>query len=145
MKRATPADTRADFPHLLDVQTRWADNDAYGHVNNVVYFAWFDLVINRYLIDAGGLDIHGAVIGVCVESQCRFLRSVAFPERVEAGLRVEKLGTSSVAYQIGIFDGQGDLAALGTFTHVFVDAGTRRPVPMTARMRAALSKLSRAG
>src|SRR5260370_38035306 len=87
MKPAPPADTRTDFPHLAEIQTRWADNDAYGHVNNVVYYAYFDTVINRYLIESGGLDIHGAVIGVCVESQCRFLQSIAFPERLEAGPR----------------------------------------------------------
>ena len=143
MKRETPADTRSDFPHLLEIQTRWADNDAYGHVNNVVYYAYFDTIINRYLIGAG-LDIHGAAIGVCVESQCRFFRSLAFPEPVEAGLRVSKLGSSAVTYQVGIFGGDG-LAALGDFVHVFVDRKTRRPVPMPERLRAALQKLIRAG
>ena len=145
MKPEPPRDTRQDFPHLLEIQTRWNDNDAYGHVNNVVFYAYFDVIINRYLIDPGGLDIHGDVIGVCVESQCRFLRSIAFPERVEAGLRVAKLGKSSVTYEIGIFNGKGDLAALGTFVHVFVDATTRRPVAIPERMRAALQELSRAG
>ena len=144
MKLDPPADRREDFPHLLEIQTRWADNDAYGHVNNVVYFAYFDTIINRFLIDAG-LDIHGAVIGVCVESQCRFLQSLAFPGRVEAGMRVSKLGKSSVTYQIGIFGGDGGLAALGSFTHVFVDGKSRRPVPMPASLRAALEKISRAG
>ena len=143
MKRDAPKDTRADFPHLLDIQTRWADNDAYGHVNNVVYFAYFDTIINRFLID-NGLDIQGEVIGVCVESQCRFLQSLAFPGRVEAGMRVSRLGKSSVTYQIGIFGDPG-LAALGNFTHVFVDGKTRRPVPIPERLRAALQEISRAG
>ena len=141
--RDTPADTRSDFPHLLEIQTRWADNDAYGHVNNVVYFAYFDTIINRFLIDHG-LDIHGEAIGLCVESQCRFFRPLAFPERVEAGLRVSKLGSSSVTYQVGIFGGAG-LAALGDFVHVFVDQRTRRPVPIPDSLRAALQRLSRAG
>lgn len=143
MKRETPADARSDFPHLLEIQTRWADNDAYGHVNNVVYYAYFDTIINRYLIGAG-LDIHGDAIAVCVESQCRFFRSLAFPEPVEAGLRVSKLGSSAVTYQVGIFGGDG-LAALGDFVHVFVDRKTRRPVPVPERLRAALQKLIRAG
>jgi acyl-CoA thioester hydrolase len=141
MKPAPPADTRKDFPHLAEVQTRWADNDVYGHVNNVVFGAYFDTVINHYLIESGGLDIHGAVIAVCVESQCRFLRSVTFPERLEAGLRVVRLGKSSVTYEIGIFGAEG-LSALGSFVHVFVDGGTRRPVPIPDRLRAALERLS---
>lgn len=145
-KPAAPADTRSDFPHLLEVQTRWDDNDVYGHVNNVVYYAYFDTVINRYLIEAGGLDIHGAAIGVCVESRCRYLRSIAFPERIEAGLRVAGLGSSSVTYEIGIFAaGSPELCALGAFVHVFVDAQTRKPVPVPERIRAALQRLTRAG
>src|SRR5258708_37928523 len=141
MNPAPPADTRTDFPHLAEIQTRWADNDAYGRVNNVVYYAYFDTVINRYLIESGGLDIHGAVIGVCVESQCRFLQSIAFPERLEAGLRVARLGKSSVTYEIGIFGGEG-LCALGSFVHVFVDGRTRRPVPIPDPLRAAIERLS---
>ena len=147
MKPAPPADTRKDFPHLAPVQTRWDDNDVYGHVNNVVYYAYFDTVINRYLIDQGGLEIHGGgAIGVCVESQCRYLKSLAFPEQLEAGLRVAKLGKSSVTYEIGIFaDGSPDLCAIGSFVHVFVDPASRRPVPIPDRLRAALQRLSRAG
>jgi acyl-CoA thioester hydrolase len=125
--------SRADFPHLLEIQTRWNDNDIYGHVNNVVYYAYFDTVINRYLIDAG-LDIErGAAIGVCVESQCTFKASITFPETVHAGLRVAKLGNSSVRYEIGIFRGEG-LCAHGSFVHVFVDRTSRRPVPILARI-----------
>src|SRR5437660_7997307 len=104
MKPAPPADRRADFPHLSGLQTRWADNDVYGHVNNVVYYAYFDTVINRYLIEEGGLDIgRDSVVGVCVESQCRYLAEIAFPGHIDAGLRVASLGKSSVRYEIGIF------------------------------------------
>ena len=135
-----PTDRRADFPHFLALQTRWNDNDVYGHVNNVVYYAYFDTVINRYLIDAG-LDIErGAAIGVCVESQCTFKASITFPETVHAGLRVAKLGNSSVRYEIGVFRGE-ELCALGSFVHVFVDRTTRRPVPIPDGIRAALARI----
>ena len=101
------------------------DNDVYGHVNNVVYYAFFDTVINRYLIAEGGLDIaRGAVIGLCVESRCRYRKPIAFPEDVDAGLRVAKLGRSSVTYEMGIFArGEDDAAAEGSFVHVFVERG----------------------
>src|SRR5437667_379021 len=102
VKPAPPADTRKDFPLVTEIQTRWDDNDVYGHVNNVVYYAYFDTVINRYLIEHG-LEIEGATIGVCVESACRYLHEIAFPERIEAGLRVTDIGKSSVGYEIGIF------------------------------------------
>jgi acyl-CoA thioester hydrolase len=134
----TPA--RADFPHSLEIQTRWSDNDVYGHVNNVVYYAYFDTIINRYLIESG-LDIErGSTIGVCVESQCTFKASIAFPETVQAGLRVAKLGNSSVRYEIGIFRGD-ELCALGSFVHVFVDRATRKPVPIPDPLRAALARI----
>ena len=135
---------REDFPHLLPIQTRWNDNDLYGHVNNVVYYAYFDTVINRYLIESG-LDIErGEAIGVCVESQCSFRQSIAFPESIDAGLRVTKLGNSSVHYQIGIFRG-AELCALGTFVHVFVDRSTRKPTPIPAPIRASLARISAGG
>ena len=134
--------TRGDFPHLLEVQTRWNDNDLYGHVNNVVYYAYFDTIINRYLIDEGGLDIdRGAAIGVCVESQCSFKHSIAFPDTLHAGLRVEKLGNSSVQYAVGIFHGEV-LCALGSFVHVFVNRSTRKPTPIPATIREALSRIA---
>ena len=134
--------TRADFPHLIEIQTRWNDNDVYGHVNNVVYYAYFDTVINRYLIDEGGLDIdRGPEIGVCVESQCSFKHSIAFPDLLHAGLRVHKLGNSSVQYAIGIFHGEV-LCALGSFVHVFVNRGTRKPTPIPAPIREALSRIA---
>ena len=141
MADAAPTDRRADFPHLLEIQTRWGDDDAYGHVNNVVYYAYFDTVINRFLIEEGGLDpARSEAIGVCVESQCRYLSSISFPETVHAGLRVAKLGNSSVRYEIGIFQGER-LSALGSFVHVFVDRASRRPREIPARIRAALERL----
>jgi acyl-CoA thioester hydrolase len=137
---------RADYPHLQTITTRWKDNDIYGHVNNVEYYSYFDTVINTWLIREGGLDIrNGTVIGVCAESHCRYLDSLAFPEAVDAGLRVAKLGRSSVRYEIGLFrEGQQTPAAEGWFVHVFVDAATRRPAPLEGRLREALERLLRA-
>src|SRR5687767_11426622 len=118
----------ADFPHVASIPTRWNDNDVYGHVNNVEYYAFFDTVINAYLIGSGGLDIHdGPVIGLCAESHCEFKAALAFPETVQAGLRVGHLGRSSVRYEIGLFASDGAPAAAGWFVHVFVDRATRRP------------------
>jgi acyl-CoA thioester hydrolase len=119
------------------------DNDLYGHVNNVVYYSYFDTVINRYLIAEGGLDIaRGEVIGVAAESHCRYRRAVSFPDVLEAGLRVGKLGRTSVRYEIGIFaPGEEEAAAEGWFVHVFVDRETRRPAPLPDRLRAALERL----
>lgn len=146
MKPAPPADRRADFAHFCELQTRWNDNDVYGHVNNVVYYAYFDTAINRYLIGEGGLDINASeVIGVCVESQCRYVASVAFPDRLEAGLRVGRLGQSSVRYELGIFRaGEDAPCAVGHFVHVFVDRQTRKSAPLPERIRAALARLVRA-
>jgi acyl-CoA thioester hydrolase len=137
--------TRADYPHLASIPTRWGDNDLYGHVNNVLYYAFFDTAINQYLIAAGGLDIHaGPAIGVAAESHCRFLQSLAFPEVAEVGLRVGTLGRSSVRYELAIFrPGEPSPAAIGSFVHVFVDRATRRPTPIPERVRAALSDLVR--
>ncbi len=143
MPSPTPHDKR-DYPHRLPIATRWMDNDVYGHVNNVVYYSYFDTVINRWLIDEGGLDIHGgAVIGLCVESRCSYLAPVAYPDALEAGLRVAHLGRSSVRYEIAIFTAGDDAAAAqGEFTHVFVDRATRRPVEMPPRLRQALARLA---
>jgi acyl-CoA thioester hydrolase len=133
--------TRDEFPHVLQIQTRWADNDIYGHVNNAVYYQYFDTVINRYLIEQGGLDIESArEIAVCVESQCSYKQSIAFPEVIHAGLRVTRLGNSSVHYQIGIFRGS-DLCALGSFVHVFVERATRKPTPIPPAIREALARI----
>lgn len=138
---------RESFPHIETLQTRWADNDVYGHVNNVEYYAFFDTVINRWLIREGGLDIHaGDVIGVCAESHCTYRDGLAFPDDVDAGLRVGKLGNSSVTYEIGLFaSGADEPSATGWFVHVFVDAESRRPVPMPARLRASLERLISGG
>ncbi len=132
-----------DYAHRLTIPTRWDDNDVYGHVNNVQYYAFFDTVINRWLIDEGGLDIdHGPVIGLCAESGCRFRAAIAFPEEVEAGLRVAKLGNSSVRYEVGLFGAaSGDALAEGFFVHVFVDRESRRPVPIPDAIRSSLERL----
>ena len=133
--------TRDDFRFFLPIATRWMDNDVYGHVNNVVYYAYFDTVINRFLVDEGGLDIAaGEVIGVCAESQCTYLQSASFPDALDAGLRVAKLGTSSVTYEIGIFKGD-ELCAHGRFVHVFVGRASRKPTPVPERIRSALERL----
>jgi acyl-CoA thioester hydrolase len=120
------------------------DNDVYGHVNNVQYYSYFDTVINEYLIRAGGLDIHaGSVIGLCAESHCTFHAAIAFPEVVRAGLRVGKLGRSSVRYEIGLFAGAAeDPAATGWFVHVFVERRSRRPAEIPAGVRTALEAIS---
>ncbi|MBK9259573.1 MAG: acyl-CoA thioesterase [Polyangiaceae bacterium] len=135
---------RAAYPHIVVVQTRWMDNDIYGHVNNVVYYSYFDTVINRYLIAEGGLDIAaGNVIGVVAESHCRYMRGMTFPADIDAGLAVGKLGRSSVRYEIGLFpQGEASAAAEGYFVHVFVDRASRRPVPIPDELRAALERLT---
>ena len=145
-KRETPAlPSRADFPCFLAIPTRWMDNDVYGHVNNVVYYSYFDTVINEYLIREGGLDIHaGEAIGYCVESQCRYLAPLAFPEIIAAGLRVAHLGKSSVRYEIGLFrQGMDAPAAVGEFVHVFVAREDERPTAMPAGIRDCLVRLKR--
>jgi acyl-CoA thioester hydrolase len=134
---------RDGYPHLADIPTRWNDNDVYGHVNNVEYYAYFDTVINAWLIREGGLDIaRGPVIGLCAESHCAFRAAFAFPETVQAGLRVGKLGRTSVRYEIGLFaEGSAEPAASGWFVHVFVDRATRRPAEIPGPLRAALERL----
>lgn len=137
-----PLPSRDDFPHSRTIGTRWKDNDIYGHVNNVEYYSFFDTVINAWLIEEGGLDIHaGQTIGVCAESQCRFFASAAFPEEIEAGLRVGKLGNSSVRYEIGLFNTAGEALAEGYFVHVFVDRESRQPGSMPDSIRASLQRL----
>jgi acyl-CoA thioester hydrolase len=117
------------------------DNDAYGHVNNVVYYSYFDTVINAWLIGEGGLDVErGEVIGLCVESMCRFVAPASYPEPLEAGLKVAHLGRSSVRYELGIFQ-RGALCAHGHFVHVFVDRTTRRPAELPAALRGCLERL----
>ncbi|MGH8061086.1 MAG: acyl-CoA thioesterase [Pseudoxanthomonas sp.] len=134
---------RDQYLYFLPLTTRWKDNDVYGHVNNVEYYSYFDTVINTYLIRECGLDIHhGPAIGLCAESHCKFLGELVFPETIEAGLRVEHLGNSSVRYGIGLFrQGHDAPAAEGWFVHVFVDRGTRRAVPLPLPLRDALQIL----
>jgi acyl-CoA thioester hydrolase len=140
--RARP-DPRSAYRHFLPIQTRWSDNDAYGHVNNVVYYGWFDTVVNAYLIDAGALDIaRSPVVGLVVETRCSYFSELAFPQPVEAGLRVARIGSSSVRYEIGIFAARGDVAAAqGHFIHVYVDRASRRPASLPAPLRAALERI----
>jgi acyl-CoA thioester hydrolase len=135
--------SRARYRHFCPVPTRWMDNDVYGHVNNVVYYSYFDTAINRFLVEEGGLDIAaGATIGLCVESHCKYSRPVAFPDALEAGLGVEHLGRSSVRYGIGIFvAGQDAAVAEGWFVHVFVDRATRTSTLIPDRIRTALTRL----
>jgi acyl-CoA thioester hydrolase len=134
---------RSDYPHLLEITTRWHDNDIYGHVNNVDYYAFFDTVINAWLVREGGLDIHaGQTIGLCAESHCKFLAPISFPDTVEAGLRVGRLGNSSVRYEIELYvKGDGEPIAEGWFVHVFVDRGDRRPREIPAGIRESLERL----
>ena len=135
---------RSDYKHFLPLQTRWADNDIYGHVNNVAYYGYFDTIVNEYLIAEGALDIHeGAVIGLVVETGCRYFAPLEFPQKLEGALRVARIGTSSVRYELAIFR-QGDdaPAAEGHFVHVYVDRETRRPTPLPDQLRATLEKIS---
>ena len=124
------AEGRAAYPRFVSLGTRWMDNDIYGHLNNVVYYSLFDTAVNQFLIEHGALDLHrGEVIGLVVETQCNFFASLAFPQRVDAGLRVVRLGRSSVRYEIGLFaDGEALSAARGHFVHVYVERDSRRPV-----------------
>ncbi len=140
--RARPH-TRAAYRHFLPIQTRWMDNDAYGHVNNVVYYSWFDTVVNEYLIRSGVLDIESSeVIGLVVETRCHYFRELAFPQRVTAGLRVTRAGNSSVRYEIGLFGtDDDDASAQGYFVHVYVDRATRRPAQLPTALRQALERI----
>jgi acyl-CoA thioester hydrolase len=145
--RPSPEPRRA-YHQFRRIDTRWADNDAYGHVNNVVYYAWFDTAVNAYLIEQGALDIHdGATIGLVVETHCNYFAPVVFPQAVEVGIRVASLGTSSVRYELGIFtaDQKGDFvvcAAKGHFIHVYVDQQTRRPVQLPLTLTTALENIN---
>ncbi len=163
MKKAG-APSPSEFKHFLKIKSRWADNDMYGHVNNVVFYSWMDTVINDFLIRRACLDpVKDQVVGYCVESKCTFFSSVAFPQTVLCALRVSKMGTTSVRYEVGIFrtdeddagaDGQtnGDenggamdgapAAAVGYFVHVFVDRKSNKPVPIPSKMQDALRSLS---
>lgn len=134
---------KEDYCWFLPMTTRWMDNDVYGHVNNVVYYSWFDTVVNRFLTDEGGFDFHGdQVIGYIVQSECSYHQAVAFPQDIEGALRVERLGNSSVQYGVAIFkEGQQQACAHGTFTHVFVDRDSERPVTIPPSLRESFSSL----
>ena len=139
----TEANRRGDYRHFHDIATRWMDNDVYGHVNNVVYYSWFGTVVNQFLVSNGVLDIaRGPVIGPVIQAQCNYFASVAFPERIAAGLRVAKLGNSSVRYEVAIFREDEDRAsAQGLFIHVYVDRDTRKPGMIPEYMRTLLQTI----
>ena len=143
MTEKPPRTRRDDYPYLRPIPTRWADNDAYGHVNNVVYYSFFDTAVNAFLIENGVLDpLTSKVIGLVVETGCRYHAPLSFPETLTAGVRVARLGKSSVTYELAIFgDGQDEAAAEGRFTHVYVDAETRRPVSVPGEMRVLLERI----
>lgn len=140
MSDRRPPEQRAAYKFFLDIPTRWMDNDVYGHVNNVVYYSYFDTLINRYLIDVGGFDfVEAPVIGITPETFCRFHRSFAYPEIVEAGLRVGRLGTTSVRYEVGLFGhGETEARADGHFVHVFVERDSQKATPIPVSLRRAL-------
>lgn len=138
--RNTP---RAAFPHFCEIATRWMDNDVYGHVNNVVYYSYFDTAVNQFLIERGVLDIHhGEVVGFVVDSGCSYFRPIAFPDVVHVGIRVARLGNSSVRYDIAIYRNDDSApAAVGHFVHVYVERSTNQSVPIPAPVRSVLEKL----
>ena len=145
MSKRPAVDGRDAYPHFLEITTRWMDNDVYRHVNNVVYYSYFDTVVNQYLIEAGALDIEKSdVVGLVVETQCLYFSPIAFPSKVHAGLRVVHMGNSSVKYEVGLFrDDDAQAAAQGHFVHVYVDRASNKPVSLPSVLRAALEKVHR--
>ena len=145
MSDARPKPERRNaYRHFQDITTRWMDNDPYGHVNNAVYYSYFDTAVNAYLIGQGALDIaKSSVIGLVVETHCNYFSAIAFPDLVRAGLRVAHLGTSSVRYEIGLFRNDEDLAsAQGHFVHAYVERATGKPVPLPKKLQAVLKPLA---
>ena len=142
MRKSQP-EQRSTYRHFQPIPTRWMDNDVYGHVNNVTYYSYFDTAVNQYLIESGVLDIErSTTIGLVVETMCQYFGPITFPDVVTTGLRVAKLGHSSVRYEIGIFRGdEVSASAQGHFVHVYVDRTTRRPAVLAPTMRAALEKI----
>lgn len=138
------AQPRSSYRAWRSISTRWSDNDVYGHVNNVVYYSWFDTAVNAHLIEQGALDIEqGEVIGLVVETQCNYFAPLAFPQTVEAGIRVARIGSSSVRYEVGLFaQGEAATAAAGHFIHVYVDRQTRRPCALPPRLLEVLRTLT---
>ena len=139
-----PLRPRTAYRHFTRITTRWHDNDAYGHVNNVVYYGWFDTAVNAWLLEAGLLDIeHGNPIGLVVETGCRYAASVAFPQAIEVGIAIARLGSSSVTYHLGVFvEGSAQPAAEGHFTHVYVDRISRRPLPLPESWRQVMATIA---
>ena len=137
------AAARSAYKVFRSITTRWMDNDAYGHVNNVVYYSWFDTAVNAYLIEQGVLDIeHGQTIGLVIETRCNYFAPLAFPQTVDAGIRVAHLGSSSVRYEVGLFaQGEALSAARGHFVHVYVNRETRRPTALPANLQTVLETL----
>jgi acyl-CoA thioester hydrolase len=142
VERAKPW-ARSAFPHFLEIQTRWMDNDIYGHVNNAVHYSYFDTAVNRYLIDTGALDLrNGGVLGLVVETACGYFKEIAFPDRIFAGLRVTRIGRTSVRFEVALFCEDEELAAAqGHFVHVYVDRATRRPTELPEKMKESLAAL----
>ncbi|MGB6104974.1 MAG: thioesterase family protein [Pusillimonas sp.] len=143
MKNRTPP-LRDAFKAFSPIDTRWMDNDVYGHVNNVTYYSYFDTAVNGYLVGSGVLDIEKSqIIGLVVETGCTYFASVAFPDRLEVGFRVAHLGNSSVRYELGVFrQGQAAASASGHFVHVYVDRQTRKPAPLPVAFRDALKRIA---
>jgi len=137
--------SRGQFPVLRTISTRWEDEDIYGHINNVVYYSFFDTAVNGYLIEASGVDIRMIdAVGLVAETRCEFLRELRFPGDVQAGLAIERLGSSSIVYRIGLFQGESEEpAAIGRFVHVYVDSGTRAVTPVPDVIRQAVEPLTR--
>lgn len=143
MSREPKDERREHYRHFLIIPTRWIDNDIYAHINNAVYYTYFDTVINQYLMEVGGLDpVNSDSIGLAVETFCKFLAPISFPDVLDAGLRISKLGNSSVVYEVGIFkQGEETPCAIGHFVHVFVTQDTRRPTPIMGQLRDAMEDL----
>lgn len=143
LSRFPQAEGRAAYCAFRTIGTRWGDNDIYGHVNNVVYYSWFDTAVNAHLIEQGVLDLaNGETIGLVVETGCNFFAPLAFPDPVDVGLRVAHIGTSSVRYEVGLFAQGSDMtAAKGHFVHVYVDRESRRPIPLPSHLKSVLEKL----
>ena len=144
MSAKQEAEMRDGYRHFLTITTRWMDNDVYGHINNVQYYSYFDTAVNRYLIDQGVLDMHkGEVIGLVVETHCNYFSSAAFPEDIEAGIRVAYLGRSSVRYEVGLFlEGRKEAIAQGHFVHVYVDRESQKSIEIPVNLHSVLSILT---
>ena len=136
--------SRSDYKWFIDLQSRWMDNDAYGHINNVIYYAWFDTTVNRFLVDNELLDYQNDTVhGIVIESKCTYLKEFTYPDVAQAGLKLQRLGNTSVAYDIGLFHvGDDEAAALGYLVHVYVDTPTRQPVRVPDTVRAGIEALA---